>query len=81
MSQILDQVISEFKEREERGVKKYGTTMDRKDLNFEEWVQHLREELMDALLYLTKIKNENGTQRFTDSEKENHRDVETHSTD
>ena len=72
MSQILDQVIKEFKEREDRGVKKYGTTMDRKDLNFDQWVQHLREELMDALIYLTKLKNENGTQRLTDFEKENH---------
>ena len=72
MSHILDEVIKEFKERENRGVKKYGTTMDRKDLNFDEWVQHLREELMDAILYLTKLKNQNGTQGLTDSEKKNH---------
>lgn len=67
MSKILDDVIKEFHEREERGFSKYGTTMDRKDLTFDEWIQHLREELMDAILYLKKLQN--GTQGQSDSEK------------
>ena len=55
MSKILNQLISEFESREERGFKKYGTTMDRTDLKFSEWLQHFKEELMDGLLYLQKI--------------------------
>lgn len=58
MSELLKQVISQFENREKRGFQKYGTTMDRNDLSLEEWIQHLREELMDAILYLTKIQND-----------------------
>jgi hypothetical protein len=35
---------------------KYGTDLDRDDLYFIEWIQHTQEELMDATLYLEKIK-------------------------
>lgn len=72
MSELLKQVISEFEEREKRGFQKYGTTMDRNDLSLEEWIQHLREELMDAILYLTKLKND--TQGRSNYQKENRRD-------
>jgi hypothetical protein len=58
MSNLLNQLISEFQNREERGFKKYGTTMDRTDLSFSEWLQHFKEELMDGLLYLQKIQND-----------------------
>ena len=34
-----------------RGREKYGTDVDRTDLINTQWRQHLREELMDALLY------------------------------
>ena len=67
MSKILDQLISEFQSREERGFLKYGTTMDREDLSLSEWVQHALEEAMDLSLYLIKIKQQlNDTQRFPD---------------
>ena len=66
MSNLLNQLISEFQNREERGFKKYGTTMDRTDLSFSEWLQHFKEELMDGLLYLQKIQNLYDTQRFPD---------------
>ncbi len=32
--------------------------MDRNDLSPLEWLQHLQEELMDATLYLEKLKKE-----------------------
>lgn len=66
MSNLLNQLISEFQSREERGFKKYGTTMDRTDLSFDEWLQHFKEELMDGLLYLQKIQNLYDTQRLSD---------------
>ena len=57
MSKLLDQLISEFENREQRGLRKYGTSMDRTDLSFDEWLQHFKEELMDGLCYLQKIQN------------------------
>jgi hypothetical protein len=67
MSKLLDQLFEEFTKREHRGFIKYGTTMDRKDLSLEQWVQHLKEELMDGLLYLQKIQND--TQEHTNNQK------------
>ena len=55
---IVEEVIDLFRIRSEQGRKKYGTTLDRDDLSESEWIQHLQEELMDAILYLTKLKNE-----------------------
>jgi hypothetical protein len=57
MSQLLAKVFAEFIEREERGFKKYGTTMDRNDLSLDEWIQHLKEELLDAICYLQKVQD------------------------
>ena len=54
---IVEEVIDLFRKRSEEGFKKYGTTLDRDDLSESEWIQHLQEELMDAILYLTKLKN------------------------
>tara|TARA_B100000768_G_C11240577_1_gene359330 strand:+ start:466 stop:660 length:195 start_codon:yes stop_codon:yes gene_type:complete len=56
---IVEAVISSFKERSEVGVKKYSKTMDRDDLSTLEWLQHLQEELMDATLYIEKLKKSN----------------------
>jgi hypothetical protein len=36
--------------------------MDRDDLSFAEWMQHLQEELMDAIIYIEKLKDENNKQ-------------------
>ena len=73
MSKLLDQLISEFENREQRGLRKYGTSMDRTDLSFDEWLQHFKEELMDGLLYLQKIQNDYDTQRFPDYQEANSR--------
>jgi hypothetical protein len=53
---VVQSVINKFKQRSEVGIKKYGTTMDRDDLTRDEWIAHISEELMDALLYLEKLK-------------------------
>jgi len=55
MSSIEEKVIAEIRQRAKKGEAKYGTTMDRNDLSFVEWVQHLKEELMDAVVYAQKI--------------------------
>ena len=38
-------------------IEKYGVTMERGDLNFKEWMTHLQEELMDAIVYIEKVIN------------------------
>jgi hypothetical protein len=58
MDSIVKRVIDSFKKRSERGLEKYGTTLDRNDLTNLEWLQHLQEELMDATLYIEKLKDE-----------------------
>jgi hypothetical protein len=73
MSKLLKELIAEFENREQRGFLKYGTTMDRSDLDFLEWLQHFKEELMDGLLYLQKIQNDYDTQRFPDYQEANSR--------
>lgn len=54
-SKILTEVIKDFQDREKKGLETYGTTLDRKDLSTSQWLVHLREELMDAILYLKKL--------------------------
>lgn len=58
-SEVLKQVIDEMRKREAKGLETYGTTMDRKDLNAAQWIAHMKEELMDAILYLQKLENIN----------------------
>lgn len=55
---IVMSVIDKFKQRSEVGQKKYGTSLERDDLNLLEWLNHLQEELMDATLYVEKLKQE-----------------------
>jgi hypothetical protein len=55
---ILLRVLAKYYERSETGIKKYGRTLDRDDLNFLDWLTHLQEELMDATLYIEKLKQE-----------------------
>lgn len=58
MDSIVTSVIQKFQKRSEMGQKKYGVTLDRTDLEFFDWVNHMQEELMDAILYLEKMKKE-----------------------
>lgn len=52
---IVDQVIKQFEERSELGIKKYGTTLEQN--NSDNFLQHLKEELMDAILYIEKLQD------------------------
>jgi hypothetical protein len=55
---VVEQVVDNFNERSRVGIEKYGTTLDRDDLSLVQWLTHLQEELMDATLYIQKLKNE-----------------------
>jgi hypothetical protein len=55
---ILIKVYSKYQERSEMGIKKYGTTLENNSLPLMDWLNHLQEELMDATLYIEKLKQE-----------------------
>ena len=52
---IVEQVKEMFDKRSEVGIKKYGTTLH--DNNTDDFLVHLQEELLDAILYIQKLKN------------------------
>ena len=58
LDSIVTSVIDQFKERATKGKEKYGVDLDRTDLSLLEWIEHAKQEHMDAILYLEKIKNE-----------------------
>ena len=55
MDSIVKSIINQFTTRAEVGETKYGVNMDRNDLPFPEWITHMKQELMDAIIYLEKI--------------------------
>ena len=55
MDSIVKSIINQFTTRAEVGETKYGVNMDRGDLSFPEWITHMKQELMDAIIYLEKI--------------------------
>ena len=56
--QVVLSVMAKYAKRSEAGIEKYGTTLMRDDLNLTDWLNHLQEELMDATLYIEKLKSE-----------------------
>ena len=58
MDKNVEKVITQLRDREEEGLRKYGVNTERVDLTPLEWLQHLQEELMDASVYIEKLKNE-----------------------
>ena len=58
MDRNVENVITQLCSREEQGMIKYGVNTERKDLSTLEWLQHLQEELMDATVYIEKLKSE-----------------------
>ena len=58
MDKNVKNVIVQLRSREEQGMIKYGVNTERKDLSTLEWLQHLQEELMDAAVYIEKLKGE-----------------------
>ena len=56
LDSVVTTIIEQFKERSARGKAKYGVDLDRTDLTLLEWIEHAKQEHMDAILYLEKIK-------------------------
>lgn len=53
---VVERVVDKFVSRSDVGYKKYGVTLQDDPSNIFAWVNHLQEELMDAVLYLQKLK-------------------------
>jgi hypothetical protein len=51
---VVQSIIENYIERAQMGEKKYGVTLDRKDLELLDYLQHAKEEAMDLTLYLEK---------------------------
>jgi len=54
----VQNVIDKYKSRAEVGFEKYGTDTTRDDLNLLDWLTHLQEELMDATIYVERLKKD-----------------------
>ena len=52
---IVQQVVDSFQERSKVGIEKYGTTLH--ENNTDDFLEHLQQELMDATLYIQKLKS------------------------
>ena len=56
LDSVVTSVIEQFTSRAKMGRAKYGVDLDRTDLTLLEWIEHAKQEHMDAILYLEKIK-------------------------
>lgn len=54
----VEAVVASLRERSARGLAKYGVTTERGDLTLVQWLQHLQEELLDAAIYVERVKGE-----------------------
>lgn len=52
---IVDAIVDKFIDRARVGKAKYGTDLDREDLNLYDWCEHSIQEAMDLILYLKKV--------------------------
>lgn len=51
---VVDAVREDLLQRSQFGITKYGTTLERTDLNLRDWLQHAYEETLDQANYLKR---------------------------
>ena len=54
---VIKTVVDKFVERSDVGFEKYGVTLDEDNAPLVAWMNHLQEELMDAVNYIEKLKH------------------------
>ena len=52
------EVCRDIAARQQKGIQKYGVTVAENPLMREQWEQHLYEELLDAVIYLKRLRME-----------------------
>jgi hypothetical protein len=60
---VVERVVDKFVERSDVGFEKYGVTLEEDPSDMFAWLNHLQEEMMDAVLYLQKAKQQYEAQR------------------
>lgn len=55
---INDRVVAQLRERARTGWIKYNRDMMRDDIDLLGWLQHLQEEVLDAAVYIERLKHE-----------------------
>ena len=53
---VVERVVDKFISRSDVGYEKYKVTLNDDPSNIFAWINHMQEELMDATLYLQKLK-------------------------
>ena len=53
---VIKQVVDKIMSRSDVGFKKYGVTLHEDDQSLDTWLNHLQEELMDAVNYIEKAR-------------------------
>lgn len=59
---VLSSLIKKYVARSNAGIEKYGTTLEENDKD--DFLNHLQEELMDASLYVEKLKQQKRTEKL-----------------
>lgn len=59
---VVERVVNKFISRSDVGYEKYKVTLNDDPSNIFAWINHLQEELMDATLYLQKLKESTTTE-------------------
>jgi len=59
---VVERVVDKFISRSDVGYEKYKVTLNDDQSNIFAWINHLQEELMDATLYLQKLKESTTTE-------------------
>jgi len=54
----VQSVIDKYESRAKVGFEKYGTDTTRTDIDLQGWLTHLQEELMDATIYIERLKKD-----------------------
>jgi cystathionine beta-lyase family protein involved in aluminum resistance len=52
----IETIIGIVRSQQEKGLKKYGVTVDDANLTTIQWIDHICEEKVDELIYLQKLK-------------------------
>ncbi|MED0687913.1 hypothetical protein [Anoxybacillus ayderensis] len=55
-NQILRNVQKLLETQTEKGIKKYGTSVNPSDYTFVGWLEHLQQEMVDAIVYCEVLK-------------------------
>ena len=64
---VVERVVDKFIDRSDVGFKKYKVTLEDDHSDIFAWINHLQEELMDAILYIQAAREELKDQAVVDA--------------